>query len=705
MPLGASRLSFLAHQIAAAAAAGRTAINFDTVNANSELDTAQKKFGTSSSKHAGNGALIKYTGSNAGPFYQVSGPMTVECFVKINADTGSDTRALVTIGTANATIPRACTLMWRNYDRKFQATYYPVGPTSNQKVQWNGVGMSAVSLPSAFIHVAMAWDNSNWSVWVDGTRIATEALTTTDGSIGTNGNLEVGSGLNVSGDGWVDEVRISSRDRYGVGNSSITVPTAAFIPDNDTLALHHFDGADGAQSGVGFEDDTVIPDRSAISVTASGNAQVDTAQSKFGGASALFDGTNDYLTTAQSSNFTFATDFTIEGFARSASIGTILSNRTVDATGFDVGTLTLERQSNDTLNLNLKDSANIISSATSDNTWFHWAIVRSSGTITLYLDGTSQGTSSNTVTIGSGSHNQLQFGCLGNAVGDYNGYIDEVRVSKVARYTGAFTPTASAFTNDYDTVLLLHCDGADGDTTFEDDTGAAAAAGRTQISIIADGNAQIDTARSKFGSASALFDGSGDYLVIEKNQITPDLSGDFTLEAFVYPTTLSGNNKIFDLRGLNSGTYDDNSAIALGNTLLIDRNGSSFRCFVDGGDKASLTSSEFTAIQWHHIAVQRESGTVNAWVNGVRAVNYAGSDDYSGIFNTNQGIGVNGDAGGLVSFWNGSMDEIRWSTVARYTNGSTITVPTTAFTNDSDTILLLHCDGADGDTTFEDDNS
>ncbi len=468
MPLGASRLSFLAHQIAAAAT-GRTAIDFDTINAQSELDTAQKKFGTSSSKHSGNGSLIRYTGSNAGPFYQRGGPMTIECFVKINSDTGSATKGLVTLGTNNATVVRACSLMWRNYDRKFQAVYYPQYDSGNQKIVWSGTGMSAVSLPSGFIHFAMAWDGSQFSVWVDGTRYHNVALTSSTGTIGTNGNLDISNGFNVTDDGWIDEVRISSRDRYGVGNSTITVPTAAFINDNDTLALHHFNGADGAQSGVGFEDDTVIPQRTAISVTASGNAQVDTAQQYFGTGSAQFDGNNDYLTTAQSSNFTFATDFTIEGFARSASIGTIISNRTVDATGFDVGTLTLERQSNDTLQLNLKDSANIISSATSDNTWFHWAIVRSSGTITLYLDGTSQGTSSNTVTIGSGSHNQLQFGCLGNAVGDYNGYIDEVRVSTVARYTGAFTPTASAFTNDYDTVLLLHMDGADASTTFDDD--------------------------------------------------------------------------------------------------------------------------------------------------------------------------------------------------------------------------------------------
>ena len=233
----------------------------------------------------------------------------------------------------------------------------------------------------------------------------------------------------------------------------------------------------------------------------------------------------------------------------------------------------------------------------------------------------------------------------------------------------------------------------------------AIAAGRTQVTISIDGDVQIDTARSQFGSASALFDGTGDYLAIQSGQITPDLSGDFTFECWVYPTTTSGNAKIFDFRGLNSGIYDDNNPMALGDTLLIDRNGTSFRCFVDGADRATLTSAEFTANNWYHIAVQRQSGTVNAWVNGTRAANYAGSDDYSGIFTRNQGIGVNGDAGGVTNFWTGSMDEIRFSTVARYTNGATITVPTSAFVNDSDTFLLLHCEGADGSTTFTDDNS
>lgn len=211
--------------------------------------------------------------------------------------------------------------------------------------------------------------------------------------------------------------------------------------------------------------------RPQVGVTAVGNAQIDTAQSQFGGSSALFDGTDDYLITSQSDSLSFSGDFTIEAWTRSASTGTIISNRTVDATGFDTGTFTIERRSDDILRLTLYDSANIDSSATSDNTWFHWAIVRSSGTITLYLDGTSQGTSSNTATIGSGSHNQIQLGCLGAALADFNGHIDEFRVSDTARYTTSFTPSTTPFENDANTVLLLHMDGTDGSTRFIDDNG------------------------------------------------------------------------------------------------------------------------------------------------------------------------------------------------------------------------------------------
>jgi hypothetical protein len=54
---------------------------------------------------------------------------------------------------------------------------------------------------------------------------------------------------------------------------------------------------------------------------------------------------------------------------------------------------------------------------------------------------------------------------------------------------------------DLSVVLLCHFDGSDASTTFTDEKGHA---------LTAFGNAQLDTAQFKWGSASGLFDGSGD---------------------------------------------------------------------------------------------------------------------------------------------------------------------------------------------------
>lgn len=76
-----------------------------------------------------------------------------------------------------------------------------------------------------------------------------------------------------------------------------------------TKLLLHTDGTDGSTT---FTDSSLSPK----TISVFGNAQVDTAQSKFGGASALFDGTGDYLT-GSSADFAFGTnDFTIDFWMR-----------------------------------------------------------------------------------------------------------------------------------------------------------------------------------------------------------------------------------------------------------------------------------------------------------------------------------------------------------------------------------------------------
>ena len=116
-------------------------------------------------------------------------------------------------------------------------------------------------------------------------------------------------------------------------------------------------------------------------------------------------------------------------------------------------------------------SATTLTSTTSlaNGTWYHLAIVRNSDTVTMYLNGSSEASTTWANTMRQDSGDELL--CVGQKAGNiwHNGWMDEVRISKgIARYTGNFTPSTSAFTTDSDTSLLLHMDGSDDSTTFVD---------------------------------------------------------------------------------------------------------------------------------------------------------------------------------------------------------------------------------------------
>lgn len=70
----------------------------------------------------------------------------------------------------------------------------------------------------------------------------------------------------------------------------------------------HFDGTDGS---------TTFTDVEGKTWTAAGLAQIDTAQSKFGGASGLFDNSLDYISTPNHADFDFADgEFELRGWVR-----------------------------------------------------------------------------------------------------------------------------------------------------------------------------------------------------------------------------------------------------------------------------------------------------------------------------------------------------------------------------------------------------
>jgi hypothetical protein len=206
--------------------------------------------------------------------------------------------------------------------------------------------------------------------------------------------------------------------------------------------LLHCDGADAS---------TTFTDHSAngYTVTATGNAQIDTAQSKFGGASCLLDGTGDYLSIADAAPLQMGSgDFTIECWVRFNSLAgsfTIFGKSVYATGGIDLisdGTsLYFDMQTT-------RGSVTLASLALSTGTWYHFACVRSGSSCVLYIDGVSKATLTSSANINSAVAFNIGSAAPNYSGFDLNGWIDDFRVTKgVARYTSAFTPPTAAFPN------------------------------------------------------------------------------------------------------------------------------------------------------------------------------------------------------------------------------------------------------------------
>lgn len=223
------------------------------------------------------------------------------------------------------------------------------------------------------------------------------------------------------------------------GGGGITDP--AF---SSTVLLLGYEGADGSTSAV---------DESASSngaATFNGNAQIDTAQFKFGASSLLLDGTGDYLSYADNADWDFITgDWTIETWVRFNSTSGF-QNVIGRADGSANGPFNLDAVNGSILRFRyqLASEGMVNDQATWNyvtNTWYHLCIERSGNVFRSYADGviiTTHTWANNMADSSLG----LYLGSLSNGTNTLNGWLDETRVTKgVARYGGAFTPPTAAF--------------------------------------------------------------------------------------------------------------------------------------------------------------------------------------------------------------------------------------------------------------------
>jgi len=207
---------------------------------------------------------------------------------------------------------------------------------------------------------------------------------------------------------------------------------------NSTSLILNFEGSNGATSTV---------DASPIghTITFNGDAQISTAQAAVGSSSAVFDGTGDYLSIADDTSLQLSGDFTIEFAFRMISGADIQPLIYIQDAGHPQfiaqaflwrSSGTVEFYSSSTGSSWDIASALGIASSLSTGTWYVIALTRSGSTYSYYLDGTRNGTFSNSSTPHSGYGTGI--GARSDGANPSNVYIDQVRITKgVARYTGA----------------------------------------------------------------------------------------------------------------------------------------------------------------------------------------------------------------------------------------------------------------------------
>lgn len=218
--------------------------------------------------------------------------------------------------------------------------------------------------------------------------------------------------------------------------------------DQYTVLLMQSDNTDGntsfVDSSVGGESHTI---------TVHGDVHHSTDLATFGSTSYYFDGDGDYLRISDSDDWHFADeDFTIDFwmYNKNPNDYLIIMSQWKESGGSDRSWVIYTK--NEVLTTYYKDSNNTtvihLSSdiAINSDTWYHIAIVRDGSNSYLFINGKQSDLNTNVSGTISDSSNPITVGCHDETGWYYQGYIDELRISKgLARWTTDFTPPTEPY--------------------------------------------------------------------------------------------------------------------------------------------------------------------------------------------------------------------------------------------------------------------
>ena len=287
---------------------------------------------------------------------------------------------------------------------------------------------------------------------------------------------------------------------------------------------------------------------------------------------------------------------------------------------------------------------NLYSPAIPLNTWTHAIFCRTGSSMSLFVNGTRVATSTSAggsaVNDGAATYNPA-IGANGTGTADnFNGYISNFRMIIGAGVYDATASTITMPTSPLTAVTNTRVLACQDNRIIDRST--------NNYAITPSGNPSVQpfspfTPNAAYSVAntggSVYFDGNGDYLSLASSTAFSWGSGDFSMEAWVYPTA-GGLIRMFD------------SDTATGFLTFLNTN-NTFGFYGGNGTFYETANQTLKQYAWNHCVVASVGGALRLFVNGILVV-YAASGGTSTSSARTCGVGSIG-----TQPWNGYMANVR----------------------------------------------
>ena len=516
---------------------------------------------------------------------------------------------------------------------------------TNVTLTVSGMSLTALlTLPtSIWYHVAIVSFNNTVAIFIDGSNVLAHVDVVYSAQLDS---------ISIQSD-YIDELRIKRKSVYSISASSITIPSSEFSLDNDTFLLNHFNGYEGSTDWAFFDVGLYTPSTNFSTFNyyyASINSKLSSTKTITGNTTSLALTNSDSAMYLRNLISYWNGSWTVEFWINLTTLSNSIIFASSLASSFELnitssGHLVPKLGQGSSFNIN---SSNQSSSALTTDTWTHIALVWHAGTYNLYIGGVSVVTITSDLILPSTALNNVYFGPCG-------GYIANLHISKTARYTSSFTPSNSLITRDYYTLAMNTFSSINDSTEVIDSENSSLVTSvpsiiSNQTYATSTSSVLASTAQKQFGSSSLYIPTSGTVTVA--NLGYNSLTTSWTIEFFVYYVA-----ETIVLAGSNSSLFQ--ISISKTNLVVDTRN----------------VSLNLTTNSWSNVIITYDTSTLTVYINGASVLSVSTLIP-SHIFNT---ITVTSNSGG------GYIDELRISRIVRSNS-----IPSTAFTSDSNTLVLNH---------------